>query len=125
MTPCEAHRRFAAEHPHFPGVRAPEGCPEEVATPPGLGTLAVTGMAALGRFLLGGAKRVSPKTLAARMAICAGLGGREACPQWNPKGWGGLGQCRKCGCSGIKLTWPAERCPLIPPKWGPEPPATP
>lgn len=53
-----------------------------------------------------GFKLASPIELDARIAIC------QKCEQWEPKGWAGLGKCKKCGCSGVKLKLASEKCPL-------------
>lgn len=34
-----------------------------------------------------------------------------SCPFWNAEGFGGLGQCKKCGCSVAKLYIPSSVCP--------------
>lgn len=36
----------------------------------------------------------------------------EGCDQWNPKGYGGLGECKHCGCSGVKIHLATSSCPL-------------
>jgi hypothetical protein len=59
-----------------------------------------------------GFKTVRKETHEARLAICA------QCTSWEPSGWGGMGRCKQCGCSGIKLTWKTSICPLA--KWGME-----
>jgi hypothetical protein len=46
-----------------------------------------------------------------RLTIC------QTCEFWNPKGWFGLGECTKCGCSAAKLYLPDQMCPLLEPKW--------
>lgn len=39
------------------------------------------------------------------------------CEFWDFSGFGGLGMCKKCGCSAGKLYIPSSKCPLSPPKW--------
>jgi hypothetical protein len=46
-----------------------------------------------------------------RHAICLG------CEYWDAAARGGLGKCRKCGCSRVKLWLESSKCPLNPPKW--------
>lgn len=41
------------------------------------------------------------------------------CPYWNAEGFGGLGSCKKCGCSVGKLYIPSSKCPDTPPHWMP------
>lgn len=36
----------------------------------------------------------------------------SACPFWVSGGYAGLGQCKRCGCSGIKLRFEASKCPI-------------
>ena len=73
---------------------------------PGLGKMALTLAKASARFAASGFRQVRGETLTARKAVCG------ACPDWDPTGYAGLGRCRKCGCSGVKLSWASERCPL-------------
>ena len=67
---------------------------------------------AVARFTASGFRKVTDPTLSLRKNLC------RACPEWDAEGYAGLGRCRKCGCSGIKLTWATEQCPLG--KWGRE-----
>jgi hypothetical protein len=48
---------------------------------------------------------VSDDVLAKRKEICT------KCDYWNQAGYGGMGQCRICGCSGAKLYLPSSKCP--------------
>lgn len=41
----------------------------------------------------------------------------ETCKWWRGSASFGLGNCGKCGCTGIKLYWATEQCPLDPPRW--------
>jgi hypothetical protein len=61
---------------------------------------------ALVKHAAGGFRTTRPDTLQARKEICL------ACEWWNPAGFAGTGQCRKCGCSIAKLHMPAQRCPI-------------
>ena len=79
---------------------------------PALPALAGTAVRALTRFAASGFRKASDSTLLARQSLC------RTCPEWEHEGYAGLGRCRKCGCSGIKLTWASEQCPLD--KWGRE-----
>lgn len=54
-----------------------------------------------------GFREVSKKTLLKRLLIC------NNCKFWDSHGWGGLGKCNKCGCSGIKLKMSASKCPIF------------
>jgi hypothetical protein len=65
-----------------------------------------------GRYVADGFKNVSKETHEKRLAICT------ACPSWEPGRYFGLGRCKQCGCSGIKLQGRLEVCPLS--KWGGE-----
>jgi hypothetical protein len=67
---------------------------------------------ALSGWVKSGFVKVDEKTFKHRLSICT------SCDYWNPKGFGGLGQCKMCGCSIGKLHLPASRCPLKEPKWG-------
>lgn len=75
-------------------------------TSPGLAQTALNAVKASARFAASGFQKASQPTYLARQALC------RACPEWDDTGHAGLGRCRKCGCSGIKLTWASERCPL-------------
>jgi len=80
------------------------------STPPSLPQLAMTAAKALGRFAASGFRKAPEETRLSRQAVC------HACPDWDAEGFAGMGRCRKCGCSGIKLSWASEQCPLG--KWG-------
>lgn len=49
------------------------------------------------------------EVVAERKAICLD------CPNWNPRGYNGMGKCEACGCSGFKIKLAASRCPIN--KW--------
>lgn len=61
---------------------------------------------AVGKHAQTGFKNVSEETFKTRKMIC------DSCEFWNADGWGGLGKCEKCGCSGIKLKFSSSTCPL-------------
>ncbi len=46
-----------------------------------------------------------------RHAVC------QACQYWLPDARLGLGKCKKCGCSRVKLWLISSRCPDKPPRW--------
>lgn len=80
-------------------------------TPPTLGEK----MASLGRALMNAArsgfKTVSQEMFLERKTICEGC-------NW----YGGSTKllkvaCKRCGCSGLKISLLSSRCPLEPPKW--------
>ena len=58
------------------------------------------------RFVSNGCRFSTAELVAHRQSIC------NACPHWQG------GRCAICGCGGIKLDFPAERCPDNPPRWG-------
>ncbi|HEY8965145.1 MAG TPA: hypothetical protein VIM58_01805 [Candidatus Methylacidiphilales bacterium] len=105
-----AYAALAAKY-RTPQPTAAAGTPTQPTPPPtknglpDVGTLALNLAKASARFAATGFKQVHPATLAARKAVCA------ACPDWEAQGYAGLGRCRKCGCSGVKLGWASERCP--------------
>ena len=47
-----------------------------------------------------------------RATIC------NSCDLWDANAFGGIGQCKKCLCTGYKLKFSASICPLN--KWGAE-----
>lgn len=49
-----------------------------------------------------------------RLSIC------RQCQFWQEVGKSQIARCRKCGCSSGKLLLSTSKCPLNPPKWGPE-----
>lgn len=68
---------------------------------------------AMVEWVKSGFKVVSEDVYLQRLAQC------QACPHYGGKnGSEWLARCGKCGCSGIKLFLPQEKCPLQPPKWG-------
>nr|BAR39930.1 hypothetical protein [uncultured Mediterranean phage uvMED] len=50
-----------------------------------------------------------------RLSIC------RQCQFWQEVGNSQIARCKKCGCSSGKLLLSTSKCPLNPPKWGPEP----
>lgn len=54
---------------------------------------------------------VSPEIFSKRKEICLN------CDKWDKNGFNGIGNCKVCGCSVVKLYIPSAKCPLIPPKW--------
>ncbi len=58
-----------------------------------------------------GFKVVPEEILKKRKEICM------SCARWNSKAYGGIGNCRICGCTKLKLYLPSERCKDNPPKW--------
>lgn len=59
-----------------------------------------------------GFKRVSSEKHKERLDICS------QCRFWKQTAYLGMGKCRKCGCSGLKLWLSTSRCPIQ--KWGPD-----
>lgn len=59
-----------------------------------------------------GFQNVSEEIYLARYEACAGSPKQKPCDEWRGEAYLGYGACGKCGCSRIKLFWPAERCPL-------------
>jgi len=64
---------------------------------------------AVSRFVSNGMPVVSRETFEKRHAACL------ACPKWDAKARMGMGKCRKCGCTKLKLWLETEKCPLL--KW--------
>lgn len=46
-----------------------------------------------------------------RLRICS------SCAHWNQRAWLGMGGCRICRCSRLKLMLATESCPDKPPRW--------
>lgn len=67
---------------------------------------------ALGNHAKNGFRNATETTYNLRKNIC------DACQFWDADGWGGLGKCEKCGCSGIKLKFSSSTCPMG--HWGEE-----
>jgi hypothetical protein len=67
---------------------------------------------ALSTHAKNGFQNATEPTYNLRKTICS------ACEFWDAEGWGGLGKCEKCGCSGIKLKLASSTCPLG--HWGEE-----
>jgi len=57
-------------------------------------------------FASSGFKATTAEQLETRKAIC------NDCKFFDPSGFGGLGKCRKCGCSAYKLNIAASVCPM-------------
>lgn len=62
-------------------------------------------------WIANGARVVPHDVFEARLAIC------EQCHYWQGYSSFGSVSCRKCGCSGKKLSWATESCPDTPKKW--------
>ena len=73
--------------------------------PPSVVRQAATGVTSFTRWVAAGRPKTPADALAMREGKC------RACVDWDAKGFAGLGRCRRCGCSGIKLTWATEACP--------------
>ena len=85
---------------------------------PGMPKPTLSSMAAsLGRAAIDTAKRVvsGQKPLATDEVVTERKETCLACLNWNPRGYGGTGKCEACGCSALKLTLAASKCPLS--KW--------
>jgi hypothetical protein len=83
----------------------------EEIKPPSLLNQAKSLTDALSNWAKSGFVKVDQETFQRRYSICS------SCEYWNPKGFGGLGQCKICGCSIGKLHLPNSKCPLKEPKW--------
>ena len=57
-------------------------------------------------YVVDGFKNCTKEEHSRRFAIC------HPCEYWNQNGFYGLGQCRKCGCSGAKLWVASSKCPI-------------
>jgi len=53
-----------------------------------------------------GFSQANEDALLKRLKIC------NSCEFWDSNGWQGLGKCKKCGCSGLKLKMAASKCPI-------------
>lgn len=73
---------------------------------PSLVTQAGTLADSLFRFAGSGFKTVTKEQLEERKRIC------EGCEFFDPAGFGGVGRCRKCGCSSYKLNMAISACPI-------------
>lgn len=59
------------------------------------------------RWARNGFPLAGQEVLSIRLACC------EACEFWEPRGFGGSGRCRKCGCSTqAKLRMATAKCPV-------------
>ncbi len=56
-------------------------------------------------------KRVSNEQFLHRKQFCLN------CPYWDKSSFGGLGECKICGCSVMKLYIPSSKCPHENPRW--------
>jgi hypothetical protein len=64
---------------------------------------------AMARWAKAGFATVGGQAYEARFATCKG------CDKWDGNANAGMGKCRACGCSVLKLWLKTERCPLS--KW--------
>lgn len=69
------------------------------------------GTAAVNWATKDGFKRVTDEQFQERHKICL------ACEHWDSSAFNGMGKCKLCGCSSMKLYMPHSRCPHNPPKW--------
>lgn len=77
---------------------------------PTLSDLVKSAFSATVKWAKDGFRVVSDEKLIERRTIC------EGCDFWAGDGaYFGLGKCAKCGCSGLKLFLPTEKCPIR--KW--------
>lgn len=83
-------------------------------TPPPIAQQIASATQSLGKWISHGFKTVPDEVQAARLQLC------HACEHYEPRAFGGMGRCLKCGCSSVKAALPWEKCPLD--KWGPHPP---
>ena len=60
---------------------------------------------AAAQWVSSGFKHVTQVQFESRKAIC------ESCPYWVNEMTFGYGGCKACGCSGLKLFLPSQRCP--------------
>ncbi len=63
-------------------------------------------MNAVTEFTSSGFQLVSDEQYASRKKICDG------CVYFDPKGFAGVGRCKKCGCSSYKLNMASSSCPM-------------
>ena len=73
---------------------------------PSLATQAVNFVSAAKDFVGSGFKLVTNEQYEERKKICS------TCIFFDPEGFGGLGKCKKCGCSGYKLNVAVSVCPV-------------
>jgi hypothetical protein len=61
---------------------------------------------AVAAWVRGGCK-IAPEILRLnRLSVC------KRCEWWDAPAFYGLGKCKRCGCSGLKLRMKEEKCPL-------------
>lgn len=82
------------------------GIEKEKAKLPSLVTQAGTLATSLAQFTASGFKTVTKEVYEERKRIC------EGCEFFDPAGFGGVGRCRKCGCSSYKLNMAISECPI-------------
>jgi hypothetical protein len=92
-----------------PVVRLPRG--EDAQTQPRSSGPTLVDMSknlysAMAEWAKAGFVMATEDVVADRKAICV------ACPEWVGDGYLGMGKCKKCGCSGIKLRFATSKCPL-------------
>lgn len=63
-----------------------------------------------GKFIASGMRFVPPEVEEQRKGICF------QCQFWDKKGYGGMGKCRKCGCSKMIFKVASKKCPIS--LWG-------
>jgi hypothetical protein len=83
----------------------------DVPLTPSTAELAANFAGAMSTWAQAGFKVVEREVYEKRNAICS------ACEYWLPHGHLGLGKCRKCGCSRVKLWLATSKCPDSPPRW--------
>lgn len=72
----------------------------------GFKTIALNTIKAIKENTQSGFKRVTEDDHKKRSDIC------NNCEYWLPNGYYGIGKCRRCGCSGIKLWMEVSKCPI-------------
>ncbi len=70
---------------------------------------------AMGKWIKAGFKVVDQEKHNARAAICQGNELTPKCDFWEPGARLGMGKCKKCGCTKMKLWLATEKCPVD--KW--------
>tara|TARA_B100001057_G_C22854377_1_gene952182 strand:+ start:952 stop:1293 length:342 start_codon:yes stop_codon:yes gene_type:complete len=85
------------------------------SNPHGILNLAKNLSSALIQWNRAGRPTVNNEQWKKRLSIC------RQCQFWQEVGNSQIARCKKCGCSSGKLLLSTSKCPLNPPKWGPEP----
>lgn len=83
---------------------AKEGVCKDEPTPGALALMTQFARAAF-QWARNGARLVDEATFNQRRTICF------ACTMWDGEKYFGVGGCKACGCTGIKLHLPTEKCP--------------